>query len=139
HLLKDLQRSEHIYQLVIADLPWDFPPLRSLDARPNNLPSQPTPFIGREKDLEAVGLLLKREDARLVTLTGPGGIGKTRLALQVAAQLLDDFEDGEWFVELAAITDPMLVVPTIAQMLGVRENTGEPLLETLKAHLLQKQ
>jgi predicted ATPase/class 3 adenylate cyclase len=138
HRLKDLFRPERIYQLVAPDLPADFPPLKTLDARPNNLPAQPTPLIGREKEAEAVVALLHRPDARLVTLTGPGGTGKTRLALQVAADTLDDFPDGVWFVNLAPITDPTLVASSIAQALGVRETGGQPLVDSLKAYLGEK-
>ena len=94
HRLKDLQRPTHLYQLVIADLPADFPPLKTLDSRPNNLPVQLTQFIGREKEIAAVLHLFQREDVRLMTLTGPGGMGKTRLGLQVAAELSDLFADG---------------------------------------------
>ena len=89
HRLKDLSRPEHIYQAQAPDLPADFPPLRTLDARPGNLPIQPTPLIGREQEMAAVTALLARADVRLVTLTGPGGTGKTRLGLQSAAELLD--------------------------------------------------
>ncbi len=101
HHLKDLQRPSHLYQLVIVGLPADFPPLKTLDSRPNNLPVQLTPLIGREKEVSAVQNLLQREDVRLVTLTGPGGTGKTRLGLQVAAELSDLFTDGVFFVNLA--------------------------------------
>jgi predicted ATPase len=124
---------------VIADLPTDFPPLKTLDAHPNNLPIQPTPFIGREKELTAVGDLLLREDVQLLTLTGPGGTGKTRLGLQVAAELSDRFADGVFFVALAPISDPALVMPTIAETLGIREVAGHPPLERLKETLHQKQ
>jgi Adenylate and Guanylate cyclase catalytic domain len=98
HRLKDLARPERVFQLASANLQIDFPPLASLDARPNNLPVQPTPLIGRQQEIEAVRALLARHDVRLVTLTGPGGAGKTRLALQVAAELIDDFQDGVFFV-----------------------------------------
>ncbi len=135
HRLKDLQRPSHLYQLVIADLPADFPPLKTLDSRPNNLPVQLTQLIGREQEVAAVQNLLQREDVRLVTLTGPGGTGKTRLGLQVAAELSDPLADGVYFVNLAPISDPGLVVPTIAQTLDVKEIAGQPLLDLLKASL----
>jgi predicted ATPase/DNA-binding SARP family transcriptional activator len=137
--LKDLVRPEHVFQLLHAELPTDFPPLQSLATRPNNLPAQPTPLIGREVEQEVVRRLLGREEVRLVTLTGPGGTGKTRLGLQVAAELLEAFADGAYFVDLAPIRDPELVLPTIAQALGVREAEGRPLRESLKDYLREKQ
>ena len=122
--LKDLYRPERVWQLAHPELRSGFPPLRTLDARPNNLPTQLTQFIGREDDVAAVLGLLRRDDVRLVTLTGPGGIGKTRLSLQVAADLLDRFEHGVFLATLDAITDPALVPAAIAQSLGLRD-TGE--------------
>jgi predicted ATPase/class 3 adenylate cyclase/DNA-binding CsgD family transcriptional regulator len=139
HRLKDLQRPSHLYQLVIAGLPSDFPLLKTLSTHPNNLPIQPTPFIGREKELAAVGQLLRRDEVHLVTLTGPGGTGKTRLALQVAAELSDLSADGIYFVDLAPISDPALVIAAIAQSLGIREVGGQPLVERLKDELQRKQ
>jgi predicted ATPase/class 3 adenylate cyclase/DNA-binding CsgD family transcriptional regulator len=139
HRLKDLQRPSHLYQLVITGLPSDFPPLKTLSTHPNNLPIQLTPFIGREKEVTAVGQLLRREEVPLVTLTGPGGTGKTRLALQVAAELSDLFADGIYFVDLAPISDPALVIAAIVQSLGIREVGGQPLLERLKDELQRKQ
>lgn len=139
HRLKDLGRPRHLFQLVISGLPADFPPLKTLDIHPNNLPVQSTPFIGREQEVATVQQLLRRKDVRLLTLTGPGGVGKTRLGLQVAVELSDDFADGMFFVDLAPISDPTLVVPTIAQTLGIREVSGQALLERLKEELQQKQ
>jgi predicted ATPase/class 3 adenylate cyclase len=139
HRLKDLQHSHRLFQLVIEDLPADFPPLKTLDLHPNNLPVQPTSLIGREQEVDAIGQLLRQEDVRLLTLTGPGGMGKTRLGLQVAAELSDLFPGGVFFVDLSALRDPRLVVPTIAQTLGLSEGVGQPLLERLKAWLEMKQ
>jgi predicted ATPase/class 3 adenylate cyclase/DNA-binding CsgD family transcriptional regulator len=139
HRLKDLGRPRHLYQLVISGLPADFPPLRTLDTHPNNLPVQLTPFIGREQEVATVQQLLFREEVRLLTLIGPGGAGKTRLGLQVAAELSDHFADGVFFVNLVPISDPALVMPTIAQTLDIREGTGQPILECLQEELQQKQ
>jgi hypothetical protein len=105
HRLKDLANPERLYQLVVDGLPADFPPPRTLDARTNNLPLQMTNFIGREKELAEIKRILL-DGARLLTLTGPGGTGKTRLALQVAADTLTEFAEGAYFVDLAPITDP---------------------------------
>jgi predicted ATPase len=138
HRLKDLQQAERIYQAVLADLPSDFPALKSLDARPHNLPVQASALLGREREVEAVCKLLRREDVRLVTLTGPGGIGKTRLSLQVAAELLDAFPDGVWQVRLSRLSDPQLVIPTIATTLGLKESGGTPLAEVLRGYLRDK-
>jgi predicted ATPase/serine/threonine protein kinase/Tfp pilus assembly protein PilF len=104
-------------------------------ARRHNLPTQRTPLVGREKALSAAKQLLLRRDVRLVTFTGPGGTGKTRLALQIAEELLEYFAGGVYFVPLASIADPGLVAPTIAQTLGVRETAGKTLIEDLKEHL----
>jgi hypothetical protein len=114
HRLKDLFRPERVFQLKASGLPSEFPPLRTLDAHRNNLPIQPTPLIGREKEVAEVCKLLLRPEVRLLTLTGAGGTGKTRLALQVAAELTEDFEKGVFFVSLAPISDPELVVPAVA-------------------------
>jgi len=139
HRLKDLQHPERLSQLVIPDLPTDFPPLKTLDQRVNNLPVQPTPLIGRERVSAAVCALLQRADVRLLTLTGPGGTGKTRLGLQVAADLLEDFASGVYFVPLAAIRAPALVVASIARTLDIQEKAGQGLLDSLQESLQDTQ
>jgi predicted ATPase/class 3 adenylate cyclase len=133
HRLRDLARPERIFQLLHPDLPADFPPLRSLEAFAHNLPVQLTSFIGREGEIAEVKRLLAT--ARLLSLTGSGGCGKTRLALQVAADLVEEHEDGVWLVELAALTDAVLVPQTVAAVLGVREEPGRALNETLAEYL----
>src|SRR5687767_2573926 len=135
HRLKDLFRPERVYQLSAPELPSEFPPLRTLEAYRNNLPLQPTPLIGREKEVAEVCDLLGGEATHLLTLTGPGGIGKTRLALQAAADLLDDFSDGTFFVPLATLTEAELFLPAVAETLGVRETGEQPLKEILKDYL----
>ena len=127
HRLKDLTSPQHLFQLTIEDLPDRFPPLRTLDARPTNLPTQATPLVGRDRELAEIVALLRRADVRCVTLTGPGGTGKTRLALSAAAELVEDVRDGVYFVSLAAITDPDLVMGQVAQALGVSESAGQDL------------
>jgi predicted ATPase/class 3 adenylate cyclase len=117
HRLKDLARPEQIYQLLAPDLIADFPPLRSLQVLPNNLPLQLTTFVGREAETGAIVALI--EQHRLVTLVGSGGVGKTRLSLQVAANLLDGFGDGVWFIELAPLSNGDYIPSTVAQALGL--------------------
>ncbi|MBE0410144.1 MAG: hypothetical protein IBX69_10475 [Anaerolineales bacterium] len=112
HRLKDLERPEHVYQLAAPDLPLDFPALKSLDAQPNNLPVQLTSFVGRESELKEIQDLLSK--TRLLTLTGPGGVGKTRLALQAAAHCIESYTDGVFFVPLAAVTSPDFLAQVIA-------------------------
>ena len=131
HRLKDLSRPEHLWQLVIGGLTSDFPPLRTLDATPNNLPLQLTSFLGREREVAEVLELLAGH--RLVTLTGPGGTGKTRLGLQVAAEATDRFEGGVYFVGLDPITEPDLFLPTVAQALGIMDPGGAS-VERLAEH-----
>ena len=136
HRLKDLAAPERLAQLVIDGLPDDFPPPRSLDARPNNLPTQLTTFVGRDKELgEAVALL---GGTRVLSLTGPGGTGKTRLSLQVAAAAADEFPDGIWFVALEPVRDPALVAATIARVLGVADSRNRPAVDTLADHIGQQ-
>ena len=138
HRLKDLQRPETVFQVAHPHLPRDFPPLRSLDnpALLNNLPQQMTSFIGREAAIEDVKGLLKT--SRLLTLTGSGGSGKTRLSLQVAAEMLDGEGDGVWFVELAPLAEDTLVPQTVANVLGVKEEMGKTILQSLVEHLKSK-
>jgi predicted ATPase/uncharacterized protein HemY len=144
HHLKDLIRPEHIYQLVAAGAPWglpsEFPLLKTLDARANNLPRQAASLVGREKELVAVVAVLRKREVALVTLTGPGGTGKTRLSLQAAAEVLDDddFSNGVWFVELATVVEAHLLIPTIAQALGLQEAGGTPIIDILKEYLKDK-
>jgi len=137
--LKDLFRPERVFQLVAPGLTSSFPPLKTLDERLNNLPVQPTPLVGRERELGEVCDSVREEEVRLLTLTGPGGTGKTRLGLQVAAELLDEFEDGVFFVVLTPITDPALVASTVAGALEIGEISGRPSEERLKEFLRDRE
>jgi Cdc6-like AAA superfamily ATPase len=136
HRLKDLRQPRHLYQLNIEGLPTDFPPIKSLDAVLNNLPIQLTSFVGRQQELQELQELLT--DTRLLTLTGPGGTGKTRLALQVASETVEHFRNGVFFIALAPITDSKLVASTIAQALGIKETAGRSMLENLESYLHDK-
>jgi predicted ATPase/class 3 adenylate cyclase len=138
HRLKDLFRPERVFQLSAPGLPVEFPPLRTLDTYRNNLPLQPTPLVGREKEVSEVCDLLRGTETRLLTLTGPGGTGKTRLALQAAADLLDDFPDGTFFAPLATLTQAELFFSTVAETLGVQETGEQPLDESLKDYLKER-
>ncbi|MGZ9166125.1 MAG: adenylate/guanylate cyclase domain-containing protein [Anaerolineales bacterium] len=146
HRLKDLIRPERIFQLNAQGLPKDFPPLNTIDTIPNNLPVQLTSFIGREQELADAKQKLfpspsqrgQGEGARLLTLIGPGGTGKTRLSLKLAADLLSSFKDGAWLVELAPLADPSLVLQSIASAFGVREQPGMPLYELVMDYLRDK-
>lgn len=138
HRLKDLNEPVQLYQLAHPDLPGEFPPPRSLSSRSNNLPVRSTPFIGRAKAVADLVDLLSGENTRLVTLLGPGGMGKTRLSMQVGDALLDTFRNGVCFVNLAPITEAGLVASTIARAIGIREGGGRPPLENLKDYLKDK-
>jgi len=136
HRLEDLIRSERIYQLSAPDLPKDFPSLQSLDTLPNNLPIQLSSFIGREHQMREAGKLLST--TRLLTFIGPGGTGKTRLSLQLAAEHLSNFKDGVWLVELAPIADPAFIMSAIASVFDVREVQGVPLANLVLDYLRAK-
>jgi predicted ATPase/class 3 adenylate cyclase len=135
--LRNLDRPEHLYQAVVRGLDTDFPPPRSMEVLPNNLPAQFTSFVGREREMEEVKRLLNR--TRLLTLSGIGGTGKTRLALEVGAQLIHEFTEGTWLVELAPVTDPTRVVEVVASALGARDEPERPLRDTLIEFLRGKE
>ncbi len=130
--LKDLTGPQRIFQLVVDDLPAEFPPLVTLDARPHNIPAQTTPLIGRDVELAAVRELLLDPQVRLITLVGPGGTGKTRLGLQAAAEVLDSFRDGVFLVNLAPIHDPDLVAGEILRVRDARPEGEETEPEALR-------
>ena len=129
HRLRGIESPERLYQVVAPGLIADFPPTRSLDSTPNNLPRQLSSFVGRGDELSAAELRLG--SATLLTLTGPGGVGKTRLALEVGTRLADTFPDGVWLVELAAVTDEELVDEAVASALRLKPRPGTEMLETL--------
>ncbi|HET9001388.1 MAG TPA: adenylate/guanylate cyclase domain-containing protein, partial [bacterium] len=133
HRLRDIAQPHHLFQIAVTGLPTEFPALRSLDVLPNNLPRQLTSFIGREREIAEIKRLLATSS--LLTLTGSGGAGKTRLAMQAASESLDAFADGVWVVELAALADPALVLQTVAAALGLREYAGRAMTETLVDYL----
>jgi len=137
--LKDLSSPERVFQITAPGLRSEFPPLKTLDIRRNNLPVQPTPLVGRERELEEVLALLRSSHVHLLTLTGPGGTGKTRLGLQAAAELTDELEDGVFFVALAAVADPTLVAPAIARTLRLTESGNQPAEELLEGYLRDRQ
>jgi predicted ATPase/class 3 adenylate cyclase len=135
HRLKDLGRPEHVFQLVHPGLVSDFPPLATLNHRPNNLPVQASTFVGRHAELAQIRGRLEDDAVRLLTLTGPGGTGKTRLALRVAAELIDRFDDGVFLVDLSADRDTPAVLADIARTIGVSETSARSLLEDLQSRL----
>jgi predicted ATPase/class 3 adenylate cyclase len=135
HRLKDLSQPERIFQLVHPGLPGEFPPLATLSRRPNNLPTQTSEFLGREAQLASVRDLLDVSGVRLITLTGPGGIGKTRLALQGAAEQIDRFEDGVYFVDLSAVRHADAAFEAIVRALEMSGSADESPIERLKAEL----
>jgi predicted ATPase/class 3 adenylate cyclase len=135
HRLKDLNEPEHLYQVVHDALRSEFPAPKTLDGRPNNLPQQATEFVGRQDELEAIHLMLGSPTTRLLTVTGPGGAGKTRIGLQVAAEQLDRFPDGVFFVDLSAERDPDTVFDAIARALDIPVSGGSDSLEVLESRL----
>ena len=137
--LKDLDRPVRIFQLVVGGLDDEFPPLRTLDVRPHNLPAQASPLVGRERELKAVRDLVLRDSARLVTLTGPGGTGKTRLALQVGAEVIDAYRDGVFFVNLTTVREPERLASVILQALDVMPDSGETPDTALRKWLVDRE
>jgi predicted ATPase/class 3 adenylate cyclase len=136
HRLRDLSRPERVFQLCIASLPMSFPPLRSLESYPTNLPAQMTAFVGREDEMGDTARRVSQH--RVVTLTGVGGVGKTRLALQAAADLLPEYPDGVFVVELGGVTDAEAVDESVAAALVVQQQTGETITDSLLAFLTNK-
>src|SRR5438034_792686 len=136
HRLRDLARTEHLFQLVVNGVPDTFPALRTVDGTPNNLPTQLTSFVGRGEMVARAKHVL--EGCRLMTLTGPGGSGKTRLSLQVAAETFDQFPDGVYFVPLSAVRDPDVIPSVIAQSLSLGLTGNKMPLDAVKEHLLDR-
>jgi predicted ATPase/class 3 adenylate cyclase len=136
HRLKDLTRPEHIYQVTNPELPSKFPPIKSLDSFPNNLPIQLSSFVGREKEVDEIKALLN--SSHLVTLTGSGGTGKTRLSLEVGAEELPTFANGIWVIELAPLSDESQIIPALAQAFGLQELPFNPLANLVTDYLRDK-
>ncbi len=135
HRLKDLGRPEELFQLVHPTLPREFPPLATLDRRPNNLPTLASTFIGRDTELREIRARIEQESVRLLTLTGPGGTGKTRLALRVAADEIDRFDNGVFFIDLSASRDTQAVLASIARTISLTETADQSLLADLERQL----
>ncbi len=135
--LRDLSSPEQVFQLVHPGLRGDFPPLRSLEGTPNNLPQQLNSFVGREREVAEVKAMLHSN--RLATLLGMGGIGKSRLSVQLGAEVLDEYADGVWLIELAALSDPQLVAQAVASVLGVKEEAGRPVIDALVKFVRDRQ
>jgi predicted ATPase/DNA-binding SARP family transcriptional activator len=136
YLLKDLPKPERLWQIVASDIQQDFPPLQLPLAVQNNLPVPLTSFVGREKEVKEIARLLS--SSRLITLTGPGGVGKTRLAIQTAHDSIKTFKDGVFWVGFVGLSDENLIPQEIAQSLNMREISTEPMIETLKTYLKSK-
>ena len=137
HRLKDIEHPEHLHDLLVDGLPAEFPPLRSLEGRRTNLPPLRTSFVGRTREILEVGRLL--DDTRVLTLTGPGGTGKTRLALKVASGRLDRYTDGVTFVDLSTVIDPDVMIIEIAGALRIRETSGRDLATSVHDHLRERE
>ena len=135
--LKDLIQPVNLYQILSTEIPADFPPLKTLDARPNNLPVQLTNFIGRETDISEIKKTLT--NSRLITLLGPGGTGKTRLSMQIAADMIDEYSNGVFIAEIAQVSDPSLIIQTVMNSLGVNEVKGQSQDLTLSEFLKEKE
>jgi len=138
HQLKGMRKLEHLYQVVAVDLQQDFPPLVTSLAHPHNLPAELTSLVGREKEVAELEKILIDQRARLVTITGAGGIGKTRLALRTAETVIDSFKDGVWLVELVSLADGAFIPQEMAHTLRIREVPGQPVTEALREHLSKK-
>ena len=139
HRLKDLVEPERVFQLAADGLPGEFPPLRSAGGRPNNLPADVKTFVGRQEELDGLRKLLVSPGIRVVTLTGPGGSGKTRLALRAADALLEPFKDGVFLIGLTPLADPALVAPAVADVLGVQKTAERSWVDGLVTHLAGKE
>lgn len=139
HRLRDLTRPEHVYQLVIAGLPSEFPPLKSIGAAQSNIPGQTTQFVGRHDEVANLQALLDREEVRLITLIAPGGTGKTRLAIEVASQQMDHYPDGVFFVPLAPLNDSAQIVQAIIESASISMAGGDDLQVQLLRYLRRKQ